>query len=70
MAKMGLKSFKKISTMKISKIKLNYGDGFIKIKVIKIKLQRKGANIQSLYRINSSGILNNMLFHLFNETRY
>jgi hypothetical protein len=64
MAKMALKSSKKISTMKISKIKLNYGDGFIKIKVIKIRLQRKGANIQSLYRINSQGWLFNLLFNL------
>jgi hypothetical protein len=64
MAKMGLKSSKKISTMKISKIKFNYGDGFIKIKVIKIKLQRKGANIKSLYRIISQGWLFNLLFSL------
>jgi len=41
MAKMALKSSKKISTIKISKIKFNYGDGFIKIKVIKIKLQKR-----------------------------
>jgi hypothetical protein len=44
MAKMGLKSFKKISTMKISKIKFNYGDGFIKIKVI----EASGSNLQAV----------------------
>jgi len=44
MAKIGLKSSKKISTMKISKIKLNYGDGFIKIKVI----EASGSNLQAV----------------------
>jgi len=44
MAKMALKSFKKISTMKNSKIKLNYGDGLIKIKVI----EASGSNLQAV----------------------
>jgi len=44
MAKMGLKSSKKISTMKISKINFNYGDGFIKIKVI----EASGSNSQAV----------------------
>jgi len=46
MAKMGLKSSKKISTMKISKIKFNYGDGFIKIK-IKV-IEASGSNLQAV----------------------
>ncbi|HCC66122.1 MAG TPA: hypothetical protein DEP59_03870 [Moraxella sp.] len=41
---MGLKSCKKFLAMKISKIKLNYGDGFIKIKVI----QASGSNSQAV----------------------
>ncbi|HBI48430.1 MAG TPA: hypothetical protein DDY26_01140 [Moraxellaceae bacterium] len=44
MAKMGLKSSKKISTMKISKIKFNYGDGLIKIKII----ESSGSNLQAV----------------------
>jgi len=44
MAKMGLKSSKKISTMKILKIKFNYGDGLIKIKVI----EASGSNSQAV----------------------